>query len=407
MKLLNINYSDFLGGSAVATLRLHNAFIDNGINSWMGVCSTNNKEKHVLTFKNKIDKIEYLLKKNVVRTFIKYFEKKNHLDYSLSIFDNPLFSDFFLNSFDMINLHWIGNETLSLKQINKLKKPVVWTLTDMWPFLGAEHVNYFDEKKKYYWNDERILYKKDLNLNNFFLKRKIKNYNNIQPVAISQWLADKASQSIIFKNKKIPIIPPTLNFDIWKPLIDEKIKNTFFHGDKKIILFSSSGGTGDYKKGFSYLVNALKRFKNIKDYHLVILGKLNSEEIEGIDISYTEISKNFFGDIKGLLKIYSSVDLLVMPSLVEAFGQVSLEAAACNIPTIAFDNTGVQEIIKHKKNGYLAEYKNTEDLCYGIDWCLEDNNLKNLKKNCRLFAIEKFSNKKIVSKYQKLYENLN
>ena len=44
-----------------------------------------------------------------------------------------------------------------------------------------------------------------------------------------------------------------------------------------------------------------------------------------------------------------------MPSRIEAFGQVALEAGSCSLPTISFRNTGVEDIVDHKKNGYLAK----------------------------------------------------
>ena len=222
----------------------------------------------------------------------------------------------------------------------------------MWSFLGLEHINYFDIEKKYYWNDESILFKSGININNYVIKKKLRNYNDeIQPVAISQWMADMASQSIIFKNKKVDVIPCTIDFDVWKPSSYAKSNDLFECGNKKIILFSSSAGTDDYKKGFSYLINALKKIKNLNDYHLVVLGRLNKQIMNDLNISFTEINRTFFENTTGLLEIYSSVDLVVMPSLIEAFGQVALEAAACEIPTIAFNNTGVAEIISHKKNG--------------------------------------------------------
>jgi len=407
MKLLNINYSDYSGGSAIACSRIHDAFLKCNADSWLAVCESNNIKKNILTFSNNFDKIEYLFKKKTCRFQLKFFEKKNNADLSLSYFNNPLFNTIDINNFDLVNLHWIGNETISLNQINKIKKPIIWTLTDMWSFLGLEHINYFDIEKKYYWNDESILFKSGININNYVIKKKLRNYNDeIQPVAISQWMADMASQSIIFKNKKVDVIPCTIDFDVWKPSSYAKSNDLFECGNKKIILFSSSAGTDDYKKGFSYLINALKKIKNLNDYHLVVLGRLNKQIMNDLNISFTEINRTFFENTTGLLEIYSSVDLVVMPSLIEAFGQVALEAAACEIPTIAFNNTGVAEIISHKKNGYLAEYKNTEDLAFGINWCLEDINLRQLKNNSRTMAMHKFSNKLIINKYKEVYKKL-
>ena len=53
MKLLNVNYSDYAGGSAIACTRLHNAFLKNNLDSWMAICQSNFKNKNTLTFSKK------------------------------------------------------------------------------------------------------------------------------------------------------------------------------------------------------------------------------------------------------------------------------------------------------------------------------------------------------------------
>ena len=61
-----------------------------------------------------------------------------------------------------------------------------------------------------------------------------------------------------------------------------------------------------------------------------------------------------------------------MPSKIEVFGQISLEASACGTPSVIFENTGPEDWIKHKKNGYVAKYLDIEDYANGINWILED-----------------------------------
>ena len=63
-------------------------------------------------------------------------------------------------------------------------------------------------------------------------------------------------------------------------------------------------------------------------------------------------------------------------------------------------------MIDHKKSGYLANYKDQNDLTNGILWCLK--NLKKLKlgKKARKNVIKKFSNEVISKKYLKIYKDL-
>ena len=38
---------------------------------------------------------------------------------------------------DIINLHWIGNNLIPIKDLKKINKPIVWTLHDMWAYTGS------------------------------------------------------------------------------------------------------------------------------------------------------------------------------------------------------------------------------------------------------------------------------
>ncbi|WP_305402626.1 hypothetical protein [Photobacterium leiognathi] len=93
--------------------------------------------------------------------------------YGSSVFDLINNSDA-----DIINLHWINHETLSLRQVSKINKPIVMTLHDMWAFCGTEHLS-IDGLK----SDFRVGYKElsedsdfisGLNLNKIVWNRKLK-----------------------------------------------------------------------------------------------------------------------------------------------------------------------------------------------------------------------------------------
>ena len=104
--------------------------------------------------------------------------------------------------------------------------------------------------------------------------------------------------------------------------------------------------------------------------------------------------------------MYWAADLIVAPSTQEAFGQVASEAGACETPCVSFENTGFEDVIIHKKTGYLAKFKNSKDLAYGISWCLNNNTKYKLGKQARKNIVSKFSNKVISSKYIKLYKEV-
>jgi glycosyltransferase involved in cell wall biosynthesis len=83
------------------------------------------------------------------------------------------------------------------------------------------------------------------------------------------------------------------------------------------------------------------------------------------------------------------------------------EALACGTPVVAFDVTGLKDIVDRQQNGYLAKPYETEDLAQGIAWVLEDP--ERHQKLCRstpLKVEEKFILQVQARAYKNLYEEI-
>jgi glycosyltransferase involved in cell wall biosynthesis len=63
-------------------------------------------------------------------------------------------------------------------------------------------------------------------------------------------------------------------------------------------------------------------------------------------------------------------------------------------------------MIDHKQNGYVAEYKNAEDLATGIEWVLENTEKLGLSDACVKKVEENYSEAVIAKKYISLYTDL-
>jgi glycosyltransferase involved in cell wall biosynthesis len=139
---------------------------------------------------------------------------------------------------------------------------------------------------------------------------------------------------------------------------------------------------------------------------LIIIGKLDHHhDLLLNQIEYTVFKDFFFNSHKRLIEFYSACDLLIAPSTQEAFGQVALEASSCNLPTVAFKKTGFADIIRHKKNGYLAKFHDIKDFAKGVDWFLKKNN-KKANNKIRNYVKNKFSINLITDKYKNIYLKL-
>jgi glycosyltransferase involved in cell wall biosynthesis len=403
-KILHVNYSDNLGGAAISCQRLHYAQLKNNIDSWLFSYDQKNNSNRSITFDSGYKKNEYLLKKVISKLISRPFENEKIIK-SLSIFETGSLKK--INSFDcdVVNLHWICNEMLLIENIKKINKPLVWTILDMWPFIGADHICLDSNLPDAYWKNNNEKKKNTSFLNKWVLKRKIKNFpKDIKLVCISNWLKKKALESSVFKDYDIDYIPCTLNFNKWK-ILDKKNSRKILNlpKDKKIILFVTASGTDDYRKGFHILKKALKNIVKTDDLHLVIVGRAMKKDLKDLKIENTIYDKFYSGKSDFLNLIYSSADLLTVPSLIEPFGQVAVEALACGLPTLAFKNTGLEDIIDHKKTGYLSNFLDQENFLDGLKWLLYDFDHDVSKKSIRDHGINNFSEKKISNEYLKVY----
>ena len=399
MKILHINYSDLRGGAAVAVNRLHNGFLKKKINSWLLVNEKISKDKKIIGLNNIYDFFLILIKKIFIKIFNKILKSNIGEFYSFNYFRSKTLARINNLKPDIVHLHWINNEMISIDEIAQIKQPFVWTIYDMWPFSGVEHYNRdSDFKKKKNFSLIKIL-------NNYIIKKKFFSFRRVFVViAISKWLTNKAKKSYLFKNKVIHQISLGLDFNVWKPINKMKARRDLnFDSKKKYIIFSSTNGTSDARKGFDIFLKAINLLKINKSLlHLIIIGKLDHrQDLLSNQIEYTKF-KVFFNSHKKLIKLYSACDLLIAPSIQEAFGQVALEASSCNLPTVAFDKTGLADIISHKKNGYLAKFHDIKDFAKGVDWFLKKNN-KKINNKIRKYVENKFSINLITNKYKNLY----
>ena len=410
MKILHVGYSDKLGGAAISMMRLHYSLKKVGLDSNVLVGQKLGNDKNVIGPKGKFEIFLNELKIKIARQKKYFYNHNGKYSHSLNLITSNLCSKINKINPDIINLHWINNEFISIKEISKLNKPIIWTFTDMWPMCGGEHYAEDDRNKYGYDIIPKRIDETGLDINKYLWKLKKKYWrskiNHI--VCISNWLKLKASESNLFKNNSISYIPCTLNSNDWnsvnRNLAREKLK---LPKDKLILLFMSTNGIKDKRKGFSFIKSYFeKNFINKKNVILLIVGKEKNKIIENFNT--LNINQSFNGNPDILKLYYSASDILLAPSLLEAFGQVAIEAASCGIPSIGFQKTGLEDAIIHKKTGYICEYLNQKDFNQGLNWIIEkiEKERDYFKISCNNFVKDNFSSEIISKKYIDLYERI-
>jgi glycosyltransferase involved in cell wall biosynthesis len=96
-----------------------------------------------------------------------------------------------------------------------------------------------------------------------------------------------------------------------------------------------------------------------------------------------------------------------LPSRIEPFGIVIIEAGIMRVPVIASNVDGIPELIEHEINGLLFESGNVHDLKTKIARIYYDREFgEELAKNFNQQVLESFTVDKIIPQYEKLYMEL-
>lgn len=85
-------------------------------------------------------------------------------------------------------------------------------------------------------------------------------------------------------------------------------------------------------------------------------------------------------------KVMQQLDLLVFPSHREGLPNVVIEAAACGVPTIAWDVTGSRDAIKDGESGRVVAFGDRDSFLKGCDDLLKARGIA-MSDSCREFAM--------------------
>lgn len=403
--------SDSFGGAARAAFRLHQALVDDTqIESKMTVRLKPNDDWRInIPDESRIAKTAAILRPTIDDLPTRFQRSANAVPRSAAWLSALTAGQLNRSDADLVNLHWICSGFLSIEEIGKITKPVVWTLHDMWSFCGAEHLADDDEHSRWrmgYTKANRNPMDSCLDIDRWVWRRKQKAWQRpMHIVTPSKWLADCARSSALMQNWDVTVIPNTLDINRFKPIPKVLAREILcLPLEAKLILFGAVRGTQLSYKGWDLLQPALAKLsQHLPNTQAIIFGQGQPKNPPSLGMPL-----NWMGhlhDDATLALLYSAADVMVVPSRLESFCQTGSEAHACGCPVVAFNATGLRDVVEHGKTGYLAEPYSSEDLATGIEWVLaDDDRHAHLSTNARERAVRLWSYSSVVPKYLEVYQ---
>lgn len=164
-------------------------------------------------------------------------------------------------------------------------------------------------------------------------------------------------------------------------------------------------------KGVNELVSAIDRLSKEYQVHLLLVGP-KENDLDPIDErTQILISKNKYihavGRQNDVRPYLAASDALVLPSYREGVGMVLLEANAMDVPCIASDIIGCNDVVTEGVNGELVQPKNVEALYRKMkDWVEHREYVTELAKGCRNYVCSRYSSEDVKRAYYQELKSL-
>ena len=384
-RVLHLSTYNAHGGAARAAVAIHTSLEAAGVDSKMRIA-----EADSLTFKlaKEADRRIWALQKSDTLTWR-----------SPAKFGSMTAKEINNSGADIIHLHWVTDGFLTIETIGKINKPIVWSLCDAWAFSGAEHYATQVSQTRFqkgYQKSNRNPSDSGFDVDRWTWNRKKSNWQHpMQLLPASGWLTQATRESALMGTWPITQIPHIVDTNVFAPQ-PQKDKDT------PVLLFFSSGGIHDQRKGWDLLEQSLNDPALATKVHVVVVGP-KPTELEQQHIR--ELSRHqftFHGEARGdqeLIELYAQADITVVPSREDNMPITAMESQSCGTPVVAFRIGGLPDIVSPLTSGYLAEPENPHDLAQGIEQVFQ----RDLRESTRTHALATWSPEVVVPQLLNIY----
>ncbi len=260
------------------------------------------------------------------------------------------------------HLHWCSNfiSPASIRFLREAGRPIFITLHDQWWMTGGCHYSAGCTKYEADCAQCPQLFSDPAGLTETALSEKIDAFagSDVTVVTPSQWMADCARNSTVFRNADVQVVRNPIDVDVFTPpspteRADARAELGLEEDD--VVLLFGAQTLSDRRKGFNELVQALKlvndRIK--RRLFLVSFGRPAKHTLSVAGIPAIELGEIF--DDRRLAQIYGAADLFVIPSLEDNYPNTIVESLACGTPAVGYAAGGISDLIDDKITGVTAK----------------------------------------------------
>ena len=332
------------GGAGIAALRLNNALNNLGENSMIVSRDGSLTTGDAGTITSKINVLKRLESSAITLSQSKIFQKNNDLVTPWSINTSKIKKELFERA-DIIHIHAYYNflNSSSLRKVLDLAKPTLFTLHDQRLFTGGCHYSReCDNFQNVCTACPQVRKPFAHIIKKSFNKQKVSlgDRTNVELIAPSNWLANKAKKGAISRNLPIHVVKnPIPRIFLETKVMEQKKLNGLFR-----VAFIAVNLQNPYKDlaVFTKAINEYSR-ASLRKICVVLVGNgvipifEPTVEIENIQPSSES----------EMALLLSTIDLVVVPSNQDNSPSVIGEALSVGVPVIGSDAGGIPEVLRN------------------------------------------------------------
>jgi glycosyltransferase involved in cell wall biosynthesis len=393
------------GGSGVLTLRLHRALLKLGHISAAYLRDVDEKTDEFIFRKQFTTNAKFLFSERLGYSLENRLRKHSAPAYFSRLrlaHSTPSPRE----DMEIVHLHWVGRwlDLPSFVNSLPLATPIVWTVHDMSPLAGGCFTDFGCDE---FGNGCRVCPLLKFPFNRIWARKELKRRiralgkRRVAFVANSQSTMALVERSEVAEGKLQKVIPPGFDFTELKPIPQQEARLALGIPEEAFVLGFGAASLTDENKGINRFYEVAQRVaQEIPHAQALVFG--DGEPEEKIPTQHVGIIK----DPAQLALAYSAMDVHVVTSQMETFGQVSVEAQACGTPVFAFAVGGLPETLVDGKTGVLVPFGQCDEMAEQIVAAYRAGCLGSMGQAGAEWVRGQFDSLVIAKKYVEVYEEV-
>jgi glycosyltransferase involved in cell wall biosynthesis len=289
-----------------------------------------------------------------------------------------------------------------------IEKPTVWTWHDLWPVtghcthplncarwdlgcgscpsLGSSLPVYWDRTDKERFRKDQVFSKTPMNIH-----------------ITTDWMKGQIDSKIESWNAKVYQFPFGIDTSFFRPNKNLAARKLLSIDEDTFVIAARS--TDDERKGFKELVEAIDLVQQ-SGRKVLLLSLQKQGLVEKYSKNINSIELPWTNDLENMSLFYEAADLFAMPSSIESFGMMALEAMSSGVPVISISDTAVSEVVGCQELEVRVDNL-VEGMTQRILWSFDNrDNLEKLAVQARSRAENIFSLDDYLTNLRNMYEEV-